>query len=311
MRANREVMLQSRPFRRERLQNMDVTTGQKLSKARNAKGLSVDEVAHATKLRPDKILALEHDDYSRFPNNAYVKGFLQIYGRYLGVDVRAALSELENPSPVSISDYQYLNSAPAKEPERLTYRRKGGKPSLVPLVVFLVLCAAVAGGSYLYINAKRLGNLDQIPVAGGSTEASVASPTPVPARAPAPEVKPPPALAETPVPPPEAPTAPVLAPNEPVAADRDFIAQTAPRDAEVAPATVNEVVIEPIRKTWITVRRDSATSAPIFEDYLYTNAPPLKLRGSRFFIEVREEGAVVIRKNGAPIAYQGSGVTIQ
>lgn len=300
-------MLQSRPFRRERLQNMDVTTGQKLSKARNAKGLSVDEVAHATKLRPDKILALEHDDYSRFPNNAYVKGFLQIYGRFLGVDVRAALSELENPSPVSISDYQYLNSAPAKEPERLTYRRKGGKPSLVPLVVFLMLCAAVAGGSYLYVNAKRLGNLDQIPVAGGSGDASAASPTPVPASVPAPEVKPPPALAETPVSPPES----ALTPGESTAADRDFIAQPAPPDVEVAPATINEVVIEPIRKTWITVRRDSATSTPIFEDYLYTNAPALKLRGARFFIEVREEGAVVIRKNGAPIAYQGSGVTIQ
>ena len=290
---------------------MDVTTGQKLSKARTAKGLSVDEVAHVTKLRPDKILALEHDDYSRFPNNAYVKGFLQIYGRFLGVDVRAALSELENPSPVSVADYQYLNSAPAKEPERLTYRRKGGKPSLIPLVVFLALCAAVAGGSYLYINAKRLGNLDQIPVAGGNNEASVASPTPVPATVPAPEVKPPPVLAEAPVQPSDPVPPPEPAPNESVAADREFIAQPAPPDVEAAPAVINEVVIEPIRKTWITVRRDSATSPPIFEDYLYTNAPPLKLRGARFFIEVREEGAVVIRKNGAPIAYQSSGVTIQ
>ena len=61
---------------------MDISTGQKLAKARLAKGLSVDEVAHETKLRPDKVLALEQDDYSRFPNNAYVKGFLQIYGSY-------------------------------------------------------------------------------------------------------------------------------------------------------------------------------------------------------------------------------------
>ena len=66
------------------MHNMDITTGQKLAKARVAKGLSVDDVAHATKLRPDKVIALERDDYSRFPNNVYVKGFLQIYGRYIG-----------------------------------------------------------------------------------------------------------------------------------------------------------------------------------------------------------------------------------
>ena len=295
---------------------MDATTGQKLSKARTAKGLSVEEVAHATKLRPDKILALEHDDYSRFPNNAYVKGFLQIYGRYLGVDVRAALSELENPSPVSISDYQYLNSAPEKEPERLTYRRKSGKPSLAPLIVFLVLCAAVAAGGYVYINAKRLGNLDQIAPAGTGSEPSAEVPASVPAATPAPELKPTPVVASTQgQPPPDAVPAitppPTSAPDEPVVSDRDFIGKVAPPDAESPTSAINEVVIEPIRKTWITVRRDDARSAPIFEDYLYTNAPSLKLRGARFFIEVREEGAVVIRKNGAPIAYQGSGVTIQ
>ena len=61
----------------------------------------------------------------------------------------------------------------------------------------------------------------------------------------------------------------------------------------------------------MTVRTGNMSSTPIFEDFLYTNAPSLKLRGPRFFIEVRDEGAVNIRKNGAPIAYQGSGVTIQ
>lgn len=284
---------------------MDISTGQKLAKARLAKGLSIEEVAHETKLRPDKVLALEQDDYTRFPNNAYVKGFLQIYGRFLGVDVRAALSELENPSPVNISDYQYLNSAPAKEPERLAMRRKTGKPSLAPLIVFVVLCFLVGGGGYLYLNAKRLGNLEQL----ATTEIPVATPTP------APESKPPQkAIVEMPVEP-EPPLAntpePDSAANDVAAADHEFIAQTG-TPAPAAPAgPVNEVVIEPVRKTWVTVRTGDMSSTPIFEDFLYTNAPSLKLRGPRFFIEVRDEGAVNIRKNGTPIAYQGAGVTIQ
>ena len=289
---------------------MDLTTGQKLSKARLAKGLSIDEVAHATKLRPDKVMALELDDYSRFPNNVYVKGFLQIYGRYLGVDVGAALGQLENQSPISVSDYQYLNSVPEKEPDRITLRRKSGKPSLAPLVVFIFLCALVGGGGYIYVNAKRLGNLDQLsstdapaasPAASDSTT-SVAVPPAEPAQQPAP--------ADSRVEPPETAATPAPVATATVS-DHEFIAGATSPNVEEASSVTNVVEIEPVRKTWVTVRRGDPGSAPIFEDFLYTNAPALKLHGARFFIEVREEGAVVIRKNGTPIAYQGSGVTVQ
>ena len=294
---------------------MDATTGQKLSQARIAKSLSVEEVAHATKVRPDKVLALERDDYSHFPNNAYARGFLQIYGRYLGVDVRAALGELENHSPVSTSEYQYLNSIPAKDPERIANRRKTGRPSLVPLIVFLMLCAVVGGGGYLYINTKRLGNLDQLASTEAVSDAPVETPKPAPAPTPHPESPAESASAEPlPMPAdpvPESPAPEVAATSEGVASDREFVAQSTPPDVEETAAVINEVVIEPIRKTWVTVRKGSANSPPIFEDYLYTNAPALKLHGARFFIEVRDEGAVVIRKNGAPIAYQGTGLTIQ
>ena len=298
---------------------MDSSTGQRLAKARLAKGLSVDEVAHATKLRPDKVLALEHDDYSRFPNNAYVKGFLQIYGRFLGVDVRAALSEIESPSPVNIADYQYLNSVPDKKPERLALRRRSGKPSLTPLIVFIVLCAVVGGGGYIYLNARRLGDLERLSSADAPPDLPAATPapalvkkaTPVKSPAPLPEAA---AVAtenaaETPAHEAAQPTPPA-ATKEVAAADHEFIAQT-PETTTKEPAAVNEVVIEPVRKTWVTVRTGDASSTPIFEDFLYTNAPSLKLRGPRFFIMVRDEGAVNIRKNGNPIAYRGAGVTIQ
>lgn len=289
---------------------MDLTTGQKLSKARLAKGLSIDEVAHATKLRPDKVMALELDDYSRFPSNVYVKGFLQIYGRYLGVDVGAALGQFENQSPISVADYQYLNSVPEKEPDRITLRRKSSKPSLAPLVVFIFLCALVGGGGYIYVNAKRLGNMDQLSSADApatSPDASVSTPS---VAAPPAEPAPKPAPADSPVRPPETPATPVPVANASVS-DHEFIAEVPAPNVEDATSATNVVEIEPVRKTWVTVRRGEPGSAPIFEDFLYTNAPALKLHGARFFIEVREEGAVVIRKNGAPIAYQGSGVTIQ
>jgi cytoskeletal protein RodZ len=75
---------------------MDESVGKRLSKARLKRGLSIDEAAHATRLRPDKIVALENDDYSMFANNVYAKGFLQIYGRFLDVDVSEYARSLES-----------------------------------------------------------------------------------------------------------------------------------------------------------------------------------------------------------------------
>src|SRR5215207_7813954 len=87
------------------------SVGKKLTQARLQRGLTIDEAAHATKLRPDKIAALESDDYSRFANNAYAKGFLQIYGRFLNVDISDFARTLDSSNPISVSDYQYLSNA--------------------------------------------------------------------------------------------------------------------------------------------------------------------------------------------------------
>src|ERR1700709_1112261 len=125
---------------------IDLSAGKKLSQARLAKRLSIDEVSHATKLRPDKIVALENDDFSRFGSIAYGKGFLQIYARYLEIDISEQLRGLEIPTnSVSISDYQYLNTPREPSPrqqrdrslERGGARRERRPPSVLPL--FLVL----------------------------------------------------------------------------------------------------------------------------------------------------------------------------
>src|SRR3954468_17289704 len=143
---------------------IDYSAGKKLSQARLAKHLTIDEVAHATKLRPDKIVALENDDFSRFGSIAYGKGFLQIYARYLGIDLTEQLRSLEIPAnTVSISDYQYLNTPHPPAPkqhrdrtlERGGARRERKPPSIMPLVVVLGIGAALFYGWYT-TSASRL-----------------------------------------------------------------------------------------------------------------------------------------------------------
>lgn len=273
---------------------VDHSAGKKLSQARLAKQLTIDEVAHATKLRPDKIVALENDDFSRFGSIAYGKGFLQIYARYLGIDLTEQLRALEVPTnTVSISDYQYLNTPHPPAPkqhrdrslERGGARRERKPPSALPLFVVLGLGALLAYGWYS-LNAPRL----QPPSAATPTPAATASPTQ------AGEEKPTPGLAKV----------PALAKES--GADEKFLQSHA---AEVQDAgVVNELVLEPLKKTWVTIRKDNPKSTPIFEDYLYPRGGVLKLRGAKFFVEVADETAVHIQKNGRPIAYQPPGISV-
>src|SRR3954463_2741818 len=133
------------------------SVGKKLHEARLQRGLTVDEAAHATKLRPDKIAALESDDYSRFANNIYAKGFLQIYGRFLKVDVDDYARTLDNANPISISDYQYLTNAPVVKTETVATRREERRaPSLAPLLAFIVIIGAAAAGWWLYESYQRV-----------------------------------------------------------------------------------------------------------------------------------------------------------
>tara|TARA_R110002073_G_scaffold293075_2_gene458552 strand:+ start:2162 stop:2968 length:807 start_codon:yes stop_codon:yes gene_type:complete len=59
--------------------------GKRLSDARDAKGLSVTDVAQALHMSTAYVKALEADDYERLPEAAFVKGYLRNYARLVGL----------------------------------------------------------------------------------------------------------------------------------------------------------------------------------------------------------------------------------
>ena len=312
------------------MNTMSEPIGKKLCQTRMKRGLSIDEAAHATKLRPDKIVALETGDYASFPSNAYARGFLQIYGRYLKVDVADEASALDTTNRISVEDYQYLSvpNEPRPEPQNTLpdlSRRK--KPSLVPLLASCAAIFVVLFGITAYRNWQRISGEPPKRVEAASTEATEPEPEGAPAAvttAPAPT-----AAAPEPAPIEQAPAPPPVAmPPRAVVSDREFlgeasVASPAPADAPAPvpnpdrdlitamPVQMNDVEISVAKTTWVRIRKDDPNSKPIFEDYLYPHTRGLKLKGTRFLIEARDPGSVEIRKNGDPIAYQSPGVTIQ
>src|SRR5919205_3275010 len=92
--------------------------GKKFQDARLARGLTLDEAARLTKIRPSRLAEIEADDFSQFPSLAYAKGFLLIYGKFLDVDVSSYLEAFETSEHVTVDGYSYLQDNPVPKAAR-------------------------------------------------------------------------------------------------------------------------------------------------------------------------------------------------
>src|SRR6266478_7243331 len=109
--------------------------GKKFQEARLARGLTLDEAARITKIRPSRLAEIEAEDFSSFSSLAYAKGFLLIYGKFLDVDVTPYLDAFETSSQVSVDGYSYLQDAPSGTPPPIVRRKPAKRPALLPFVI--------------------------------------------------------------------------------------------------------------------------------------------------------------------------------
>lgn len=60
--------------------------GQQLRAAREARGLGLADVAHALKLGPGQVAALENEEWQLLPGNTMIRGFVRNYARLFDLD---------------------------------------------------------------------------------------------------------------------------------------------------------------------------------------------------------------------------------
>src|SRR5580692_5603527 len=141
---------------------MAESVGRKLQQARLARKLEIEEIAERTKIRPDRIIDLEADEYSHFPNLTYAKSFLAKYASFLGLDIQEELDKFQISPTISMGDYQYLSSITAHnhgQQPRWTQRiqPKGFRvPPAVVVVLVLIVLVGVPVFSYLALNIPRV-----------------------------------------------------------------------------------------------------------------------------------------------------------
>ena len=70
--------------------------GPELAAARTRLGLSVDELAERTRIRPHVIESIEVDDFAPCGGDFYARGHLRTLARVLGIDVEPLLAAYDD-----------------------------------------------------------------------------------------------------------------------------------------------------------------------------------------------------------------------
>ena len=71
------------------------TVAEQLRQAREARGLTVQQVVEITKIRTDHLAALEQGNYDVFSAPVYIRGFVRGYSALLKLDVPQVMASLD------------------------------------------------------------------------------------------------------------------------------------------------------------------------------------------------------------------------
>jgi cytoskeletal protein RodZ len=301
--------------------------GKKFQEARLARGLTLDEAARMTKIRPSRLAEIEAEDFSQFPSLAYAKGFLLIYGKFLDVDVTPYLDAFEGSEHVTIDGYSYLQDNPAPKPSRtpVVHRNISDRKSAAPLVIGIVVLIVGFFFMKLILNIQRIAPRRTEPTVQASPSASVSTPQPV-----APATRPAQAAIQKAVPMPAAasptsapPTATQVAAASPRASKEPEVRRAEPvRPEDLARAAANSsptsgstganrVAIRPLKKTYVKVVVDNEDLNPAFERWISPSDGIVEFRGQHISVRVLDRDAVQIKKNGKVVEDEDEDVTVE
>jgi cytoskeletal protein RodZ len=128
---------------------MAITLGEKLRQAREARGMSIGDVAEQTRISAHYLEAIENNDFSSLPGGVFNKGFIKLYARCVGLDEQEVVQD-------------YLRMVNQKEDEELKLHKPevladvdSNSSKLITITTLLILIiVAVWGGTYLITYLK-------------------------------------------------------------------------------------------------------------------------------------------------------------
>ncbi|MCL2192887.1 MAG: helix-turn-helix domain-containing protein [Treponema sp.] len=119
--------------------------GEKLWTTREGKGISLDQAGLDTKLAIRYLEALEDENFSKFPGEAYITGFIRNYGDYLDLNVDELLSL-----------YRAIKIQEQPIPVEELLRKPSVLPKVAIGVAVALLIFAIAGGVFLFFVGRTV-----------------------------------------------------------------------------------------------------------------------------------------------------------
>jgi cytoskeleton protein RodZ len=121
-------------------------SGAMLAHAREAAGLSIEQVAAQLKLAPRQVRALETGDFAALPGRTFVRGFVRNYARFLDIDTDSVLAALpgaeDDPGlshPHLANTHRVMGEIPAEHARRRSVAGWAIALALIAIIAVAVL----------------------------------------------------------------------------------------------------------------------------------------------------------------------------
>ena len=135
--------------------------GEEFRSAREARGLTLSDVAEQIHIRSVYLNAIENEDWKSIGAPVYVRGFIRTYARFLGKDAEDAVGRFNQTSPVERPVVASASAATLSDNER-------SGPSLWAVVATLVAVVLVGFVGYEWWQYAHPGGKGAGPVAGAT-----------------------------------------------------------------------------------------------------------------------------------------------
>lgn len=259
----------------------DADFGRRLRQAREARGVSLRQIASSTKISTSVLDALERNDFSKLPGGIFGRAFVRSYAQEVGLDPDETVREfIEQAEGESLFGPPLVPVRPVDEDENLfeSRRRMAG----VAFKLFLISAPIAALLFYLTLSRSRPASPPLTPAAPRPT-----------AGAPAGAVRP-----ET-IPQPQPALSVAAPPSPPAVMDRADDSTRAP-EPPVAPASDDEGFLLEVGTTgpcWVSLTVDGAI---VLSKVMSAEERVARRVRTGALIQVGDAGAFAFSLNGRP-----------
>lgn len=284
--------------------------GENLRRAREARKITLQEIASSTKISTRNLQALEEERFDFLPGGVFNKGFVRAYAAYVGLDEKKTLAAYmdANPDPVE-PDIQEVSRQMAEAPHG---RRSRISPATIVTVIAALVALLLSG---LWFREQRretaaeaaLRQPPQITAAPTGIPATVPPATPAqePATPVASNDQAAPTAPGSQPPPTSSAAQPATVKIEPPAPARSATSAATPAISN-RPAAPVEVSIQAHERSWISVRSDGEQVETITLD---PANPSLHLRSykarQRILLVIGNPAGLDVTYNGKPAGSLG------